>query len=389
MGAMTPPRKPSARLTEDEAREILYGPGVKNFTVEGYQEAIGLLRASAPALARRVERALKSYLATRIFPRRQRRWQDTSEGLRARLMLLPENPHVEQDASAIRTVLGITPDLLDGPYAGEAWEKLGKMMLEPDQRRAVFQLNLVAWWRSAHEKTAMGYVIAGEDAAELQALLLGAFDIAVASARIDLSAGAGAPDWLCHPGLGSAAPLNRAVVALLVRHRLPPTRSLEAALAAYVLTSDRTYLEGRDFALTLLDMASLTDAASDAGGTFTVIVGGLDEYVGRDDWMRIWDRGVRPRQEWLWRARGGRPSGKHGPDLERLHEGIPLYREWLRDPSRNLERVLSDVSESGIEVKMEVTTVRHVLRDLEDLLRPIEPAQADGGAILTEESPPT
>jgi hypothetical protein len=127
---------------------------------------------------------------------------------------------------------------------------------------------------------------------------------------------------------------------------------------------------------------------SDAGGTFTVTVGGLDEYVGRDDWMEIWDCEVQPRQELLWRHRGGAPSGKHGPDLERLHRGIPVYREWLRDRSRSLERVLSDVSESGIEVKMDVTTVRHVLRDLKYLLRPIEPAQADGRAILTEESPP-
>jgi hypothetical protein len=362
-------------LTQDGARQILYGPGARNFTVEAYREAIGTLRARDPALARRVERALRPYLA-KIYPRRQRRWQDTSEGLRARLKLLPENPHVEQDASAIRTVFGITPDLLDGLYAGEAWEKLGKLIPEPDQQRAVFQLNLVAWWRSVHEEAAMGYVIAEEDAAELQGVLLGAFDSAVASARIDLSAAAGAPDWLCHPGLGAAAPLNRAITALLIRHRLPPTRSLETALAGYVLTSDRAYLEGRDFTLTLLEMTTSTDAPSDAGGTFTVTVGGLDEYVGRDDWMRIWDRGVRPRQEWLWRARGGRPSGKYGPDLERLRLGIPLYREWLRDPSRTPDEVLNEMSKSGIEVKMDVTSVRHVLRDLADLLRPIEPAQA-------------
>jgi hypothetical protein len=135
-------------------------------------------------------------------------------------------------------------------------------------------------------------------------------------------------------------------------------------------------------------MTSSTDAASDADGTFTVTVRGLDEYVGRDDWMRIWDRGVRPRQEWLWRARGGRPSGKHGPDLERLRLGIPLYREWLRDPSRTPDVLLDEMSKSGIEVNMDVTTVRHVLRDLADLLRPIEPAQADGRAILTEAPPP-
>jgi hypothetical protein len=175
----------------------------------------------------------------------------------------PENPHIEQDAAAIRTVFGITPGLLDGLYAGEAWERKGKLIPEPDQRRAVFQMNLVDWWRSVHEKTAMGYVMAEEEAAELQGVLLGAFDSAVASARIDLSACARAPDWLRQPGLETAAPLNRAVAALLVRHRLPATKPLEFALAGFVLTSGRAYLEGHDFALTLLGVATLTDAASD------------------------------------------------------------------------------------------------------------------------------
>ena len=58
---------------------------------------------------RRGERILEPYLSRKVFPRRRRPWHRTSQSTRARLALLPENPHVRIDVQAIRSALCI-PD---------------------------------------------------------------------------------------------------------------------------------------------------------------------------------------------------------------------------------------------------------------------------------------
>jgi hypothetical protein len=49
-------------------------------------------------------------LAENIFPSRKIKWQQTFEGIRVRLVLLPDNPHLQQEIRVIRSVLGITDD---------------------------------------------------------------------------------------------------------------------------------------------------------------------------------------------------------------------------------------------------------------------------------------
>ncbi len=76
-----------------KALEALYGDGIRDLTAEGYIEAIGHLRKADPAAARRVERLLAPMLKEKLFLRRSRAWHETSEGTRARVVLLPGNPH--------------------------------------------------------------------------------------------------------------------------------------------------------------------------------------------------------------------------------------------------------------------------------------------------------
>lgn len=88
-----------------EALEALAQGGMVDLRTPGFQEALHSLRQADPARARQVERTLEPFLRERVFARREMAWQETSEGTRARLALLPHNPHLRQDVDAVRAVL--------------------------------------------------------------------------------------------------------------------------------------------------------------------------------------------------------------------------------------------------------------------------------------------
>ena len=123
------------------------------------------------------------------------------------------------------------------------------------------------------------------------------------------------------PYRSTAVPLERAAARLVERHRLP--WFVVPSIEIFVLTSEKSWLEGQEFALSLLDLG---DCAPTVHGGFTLSLSGLDEFITKGDWEKLWESQVQPRQDLLWSSRGLRPQGRMTPDIERLRGAIPLYR---------------------------------------------------------------
>ncbi|HVA21764.1 MAG TPA: hypothetical protein VNN74_06695 [Candidatus Micrarchaeia archaeon] len=198
------------------------------------------------------------------------------------------------------------------------------------------------------------------------------------------------PDWLCREESDRVAPLTHSVIALLRRHRLPRTRSMQVAIGGHVLTGERTYLEGQDMALTMVAMGELDDDALPPDpDRFSVTVGGLDEYVTLEDWVQVWRKWIVPRQEWLWRGRGQRPHGKQGVELKRLREGMFLYRCWHSDPAQSPGDLLEAAARHDQSYEAyDLTRLDRLLDDLYALLRPAGSPGDRRAAEATESRPP-
>ena len=118
-------------MDKQQALSLLFEDGERDLTAEGYTRALSALRDRDPAAAKRVERALASNL-DHLFPRRAKKWHDTSQGLRARLALLPLNPHLKQDVVEIRDTLTIPPNVVTAPEGHPLWRQMEEMFSEPD-----------------------------------------------------------------------------------------------------------------------------------------------------------------------------------------------------------------------------------------------------------------
>lgn len=107
-----------------------------------------------------------------------------------------------------------------------------------------------------------------------------------------------------------------------------------------------------------------------SGSSFGVAVGGLDEFVTRQDWDAIWAEVVQPRQEFLRRFAGQQPQGRHGHDVARMRRWTPLYREIVIGGG-TIEAALLRLSEKGYsDPEPDLSTLRAVTNDLNGLLAP-------------------
>ena len=97
---------------------------------------------------------------------------------------------------------------------------------------------------------------------------------------------------------------------------------------------------------------------------FTVAVRGRDEYVTKDDWVRVWEAYVKPWQQEFWRGRGQRPQGRKTVDLNRLKRAMPLYVEMVQHGYGDKE--MFEQAHLGSDQE----TIRRALRDLRVLLQP-------------------
>ena len=353
----------------DDALNELYGDRVFDLTSEGFGNAIGKLRSRDLTRARQVERLLAPLLKERVFPRRSKPWRGSSVGTRARLALLPQNPHLQADIEFVREVLGVPDDQIKPTDDYILWRKLEGVIRPGVHRQAVERL-LAGPWLLVHRMSAQSRTLDDPSARMLRPDVPGVDlppdlgDTAEASAQVDLT-GNGMPEWLRRSpdNLDSTrrheAPIDWASARLLERHHLP--KRLAGVMVAYILTLNPDWIEG---------LEPLEVKVTHPGGSatdrqdFAVVVKGLDEYVTKADWGRIWETYVNPWQQEFWKARGQKPQGRRAVDLNRLKKSMPMYVEMVQDGISETELFGRPHMESDQE------TIRRALRDLRTLLEP-------------------
>lgn len=355
---------PYEPLDASEALKILYGKSVPDLTSQGYRKALNKLRQSDKALARRVERILAPILKKRVFPRRQREWYETSEGTRARLALLPENPHVHTDVCTIREVLHIPSGHIHTTEENPLWKEL-QGLVKPEGVRRVIEGNLASEWINVHRKVASHQTVMEEDREMLSTDMC---ESAVASAGVDLQASE-VPEWLRYPlNEGSykvlAAPLDWAAEKLIERHNLPQYALTPITL--FVLTQDHSWIEGLN--PLHIDISHNRDPSSDPEA-FTIAMKGIDEFITKEDWDRVWTNYVKPRQKFLWERRGMNPQGRRTVDINRLKKALPLYQKMITE-SLEIKDMLYFPSDDLTIEDWDQETIRRVLSDLERVLTP-------------------
>ena len=206
----------------EEAFQKLYGDSFHDLTPCGYIDAIRRLRQVDQAASRQVERILDPFLTRWVFRRRQRSWHETSEGMKARLKLLPDNPHLAADMNIVRKALCIPSDQIQASTDDPAWQRL-RPQVAPEKIRQVVDGNIAARWIELHRRAAYTATSGSELADELPEELRKS---AIASGQVDLN-GAEWADWMRRPPEGpppfdcTAPPLHWAAAKLVERHRLP------------------------------------------------------------------------------------------------------------------------------------------------------------------------
>ena len=234
-------------MDKQQALSLLFEDGVRDLTAEGYAKALSALRNQDPAAAKRVERALAPDLDI-LFPRRSKKWHETSQGLRARLALLPLNPHLKQDVVEVRDTLAIPPNVVTAPEGHPLWRQMEEVFSEPDPERVrrMVEGRMAKRWLHIHRRTALGKPIyqgpdVGMDGEPLAPderkrvetefklfLSSQAHRSAERSAQLNLTADT-VPAWLRKPPDGPEpyaapkVPMEWATGRLVERHRLPWT----------------------------------------------------------------------------------------------------------------------------------------------------------------------
>lgn len=348
---------------QQRALRLLYGPGGYDLTLEGYSKRIHKLRKTNPTLARRVERNLEPFLANNVFPRKKLKWQETSEGTRLRLGLLPDNPYLKQDVAAIRLALGIPEEQVKAKINSPEWKEL-EVLVRPSYIRKVLEINLAGAWYFLHCQA-----VAGQEAMlkAQENLQPASAESAICSARINLKADT-IPGWLQQPVACPApynnlvAPVDRAAGRLVERYAVPWHAFLP--LVYYILTENPDFLKD----IEPLDVKiSQTNTPRTTWAAFAINIKNVDEYTRKEDWDRIWERMIKPRQEKLWELRGAKPQGRRSHDMRRLKDYLPLYNKIVAE-KKTIPQVLADPEAEDREQE----TIRRAMDDLSSLLKPVE-----------------
>ncbi len=356
----------------NQALNKLYGIGGRNLTPEGYRKALSRLRATDSNAARQVERTLEPFLKEKVFPRKKVGWLNSSQGLRARLTLLPGNPHLKADVKVVRRVLGIPQDQIKPNEDDPLWKEIASAEIKPKSIRRVWEGNIAGWWHSAHTLLALGKKddLSNE---ELYGPLPETMHLSVIkSARVQFTS-KNAPGWLRQLPTGeppydsTSAPLDRAVGRLVERHRLPWHTALP--LTFYVLTENPEWVKD-------IELLSISKFYFHYRPYETTAVGitveGIDEFITGKDWQRLWERYIKPIQEKALRERAMKPQGRRSVDLERLKKFLPLYQEAIHRYKSINDFVIKDESYDLLHEDQDQETIRRALKDIESLLRPIE-----------------
>ncbi len=335
-----------------------------DLTPEGYQEALRSLRGKSPAEARRLERFLEPILKERgIFPRRRIPWQETSQGTRMRLALLPQNPHIREDIEQVRQYLGIPKSHIRPNSRGSFWKEVSKQV-KPESIRKVVEGNLVGAWLYIHREVAAGKEVQADS--QISGLLTRAMiKSAVRSAGVDLTLPY-VPEWARQPpdkpmpGDSQVSPIGWSVGRMIERHRLP--QHVTTALTFYLLTLNSAWVKDLELIEVEIEYGSKQLGVP---GAFSIKLKSLDEFITASDWNHIWKVYIEPRQRRLWRQRGRNPQGRRSVELARLKGMMGSYKKMVRDGLTFTQVFSSTLSLADQK------TIRKGINDLKKLLSPL------------------
>jgi len=334
---------------------------VIGLTPRRFQEKLRQLRATDPVKAKRVERRVRKKYG-RVFPRSQIPSQGTSFEIRARVELLPQNPHLQKDLLRLRDLLGVPDGGIQVIEGSPLWELLAEVVDE-DSVRNLCESALADEWFGCHLRAGecgpTGFVESLPP--DLQAS-------AIASARRDWPPQE-APEWLERPPEGPApynkpsVPILWAVGRLIERYRLP--WHVSGALRDYLLSGNPRQVEGLEWGAVRVRPV---DAPGLSAALFEIIVP-FDEDLTKEEWEQIWARHVKPWQDFLLEQRGQKPQGKRSRGTTRLWRAIPSYQQMVEEGwtvgqllrPGNLEDAMADLDDRAI---------RAMIKDLDQLLRP-------------------
>ena len=352
--------------TESEILRELLGEGPLDITQENVSRALKQLKEEDPVggdlRGRRIQRALDGLLKKKVFRRRKLKLEQTTAGTKARVALLPENPHLYSDVEDMRWALGIPKDHIHVEKTSRRSPPLGS--LDPMRLIRLEEGELASRWMWVHRQAHLGHPISMGDDDTLPKEM---WESAEASCRVLLDR-IDVSEWLRRPPAGpepyseNGAPFDRAIGRLMERYGLP--WHLSSPLSFYVLTRDLdrvTNMEWMTVSVTYEESPALRDPDA-----FSLHVLGLDEYVTKKDWDRVWNRYVRPRQELLWKERGSRPRTVRGFSLKDLRQFLPSYGRKV-----NLGFAIKRLQAETLMEK-DQESIRRSMRILEKLLAPLD-----------------
>jgi hypothetical protein len=337
--------------------DLFPGQDVRNMTGRGYLKALKDLRSNDSSAADRVDRTLDKEVLPRILPRRTLGPIDTSWGLKARLALLPSNPHFAQDVALIRKIFELPQDWLDSSYGKELAVWTASALQDNATSIALARDVMAQDWLTVHEAEAEG----NHDPEPLfEQLPTPLAETAKATALMNLQE-IQAPPWVGAQADSdsSESPFQKVCLNLLRRHRLPDHIIHNTCMC--VLTSEFRHLDGLEFL-----GVSVTNGPTFANRprSFDIQISGIDEFVNKQDWDAIFDRHVQPTQKDLWENRGQGPQGKAAPDIKRLFEYLPLYKKMVTQ-----KLSVQDIFELAPE-GFDESPIQRAMGDLRELLAP-------------------
>jgi len=303
--------------------EALWDYFKNDLTYEGYSRGITALRKRDPARAKEIER----YLRPQYFRRKEKLdLPAMSEGTRLRVCLLPHNPHLTRDVAAARDCLGLPQDQIKPTPDEPLWQELAPMAKSPEAARKLIEGIYCSEWTLLHRQAPPPAPGGRSKGSVLSAPLK---QSAKTSAQVKFNSNL-VPLWLITPPSGpppydsEAIPLDRVTGRLIELYRLP--WHVVGGLSYYVLTENPAWVTDLE-PLTVEIVYAVKPAVP---GTFTISVSGIDEYIRKGDWDRIWQRHIVPRQDRLWQEQGQKPQGRRGIDLAALQQYLPLYSALVK-----------------------------------------------------------
>ena len=329
-----------------KAIEKLYGDGLRDFTPEGYREALERLGPQNSTIVKRIRRKLDPWME-QWFPGKEGDWMDTLEGTRIRLALLAENIPLRYDIRRCREILGISQHQFKVTKNHPMWQEITDTVIPGGTRKALERL-VVATWLYIHAQVVLGKRVR---ASYKRILSPEERDSAISSAKI-FTPLSRIPKWLRTPNgdFSDVDPLQWAIERLMKRYGLPD--HIREEFTIFFLTGNPAWLKN----LTPLAVAAMPSENAE----LTMMIKHIREYTTKDDWDLIWTNYIRPYQKIIWSRRSMRPSGRRGVDISRLQKAVP-FAKAVRELEKTPEFLLGDT---------DLEKVRRSVNDLKKLFAP-------------------